>query len=429
MKNGNIIMLLALLLIAPGIARAQNTAGSLVITMPTGSEFTQGESITFAGVLMHEGAQNAWGTPAYSFSWISSIDGNVGGGVALTTGNLSVGTHIIVLRASDGYGRTLSAEKTIVIKPRPLKAHIVSKDPEGVYVEDEKVVLAAQPDGGTPPHAYAWTVDKAAAGTDREIIKTFSEGKHRIELTIKDAGGSSASASIGLTVLARTMQTGENLAVTIAEPSNHQRFGRGEAIRFKARVSGGQEPYRFLWADDGDRVLSRDNEFITVELSSGTHNVTRVRLTVTDAQGVSVSSAVSLLLEKGCVPDGMCSGEETYLNCPRDCGGRKDGFCDALSEGSCDPDCARTQDPDCLCDKNAACDAPYEDAQNCPADCPAGVPDALCEPVNNGKCDPDCEEGMDPDCDGGRETNYFILLILVLLTVAAAASLRLMRRR
>ena len=47
-----------------------------------------------------------------------------------------------------------------------------------------------------------------------------------------------------------------------------------------------------------------------------------------------------------CNPNGQCSEDENYLNCPQDCEtGLSDGICDYKADSICDPDC--TEDPDC----------------------------------------------------------------------------------
>jgi hypothetical protein len=67
--------------------------------------------------------------------------------------------------------------------------------------------------------------------------------------------------------------------------------------------------------------------------------------TVTMVSGLEYySNTVSIKVN--CNPNGQCSEDENYLNCPQDCEtGLSDGICDYKADGICDPDC--TEDPDC----------------------------------------------------------------------------------
>ena len=431
MKNTNTLLALAVLMaIAPLCVHAQNSPmESLVITMPTGSEFLQGQTITFAGVITRDASQYSQSQPAYSYSWTSSIDGPIGTGVAMSTDMLSPGPHTITLTASDGLGRTLSAEKTITVTALNLTVRIYSSESEGFFPEDEQTLIKAVPTGGIPPYSYAWTVDKAAAGSGQVLTRTFPSGNHKIELAMKDSDGSGASASIDITAYAKTPAIQKNLTAYIAEPANYQSFRVGSPIRFMADSSGGNEPYSYLWTSVGGGVLSKEKEFVMENHSFGAHKTAEIRLTVTDALGDSSSSSVTITLEESCILDGICGPGESYLNCPRDCAGKKDGYCDNAADGACDPDCARSADADCACNNDKVCEAPYENAQNCPGDCVTGVSDGRCDPIKDGRCDPDCKTGEDSDCGGGQGTNYFMLGVLVLLAIAAAAYLRFVRRR
>jgi hypothetical protein len=421
--------LIALLALLNVHAESIQTDG-LTITLPAGSEYMQGETITFAGVADAEGSQPDEQTPGYSYFWSSSIDGIIGTGVAIRAQNLSVGSHIITFQASDGSSPSLSAEKKITIDPRNLTVRITPSEPEGFFGVDEKAALKADAVGGVPPYAYIWTMDKAIVGNGQDISRTFSEGNYRIELVVKDSKGSYASASIDLSVYPGAAEGVKTLSAYIAEPAAYKSFRDGVPVRFRAGASGGSEPYNYLWTMDDGEVLSREKEFQLENFPAKTHKATTIHLTVTDEAGVSASSMTTITIEESCIPDGLCSPPiESYLNCPIDCAGKKDSYCDRLPDGICDPDCARTDDPDCACNKNRICEYPYEDTTNCPDDCPTGMPDERCDDIKDGRCDPDCPGEKDPDCGGGRERDYLILMALALAAIAAGSYLRFMRRR
>jgi len=122
-----------------------------------------------------------------------------------------------------------------------------------------------------------------------------------------------------------------------------------------------------------------------------------------------------------CCGDGVCSGEETYLNCEIDncaelCG---NGICDE-KEGENAESCAS----DCMCNFDGHCDS-WESVTSCPLDCTCGnnvcdvdlgenVANCMydcacnanyqCEPWEDEKyCPRDCGYGKDNDVNDGND--------------------------
>lgn len=95
--------------------------------------------------------------------------------------------------------------------------------------------------------------------------------------------------------------------------------------------------------------------------------------------------------------DGDCTGSETSVTCPGDCGGTVEkcgnGTCDAgETTASCPADCPATQ----KCG-NGTCDAD-ETTDSCPADCPAA------QKCGNGTCDTDeTTESCPADCPAAQK--------------------------
>jgi len=86
---------------------------NIVITAPqNGARFESGETITFYGTAADpiEGE-----IPEYFLIWTSSIDGEIGTGTAFTRDDLSEGTHIIVLAATNAAGKTKRQVVSITI--------------------------------------------------------------------------------------------------------------------------------------------------------------------------------------------------------------------------------------------------------------------------------------------------------------------------
>jgi hypothetical protein len=81
-----------------------------------GATFAQGAAVALQG----SGTDPEDGALAgASLTWTSSLDGAVGTGASLTVTSLSVGTHTIVLTATDAQGLAASASITVTINPAP----------------------------------------------------------------------------------------------------------------------------------------------------------------------------------------------------------------------------------------------------------------------------------------------------------------------
>lgn len=426
MKNTNIIML-ALTLFLAGIMGVQAQKGQQVtpvIIMPAGTEHNAGEIITFACAILEETSQYQQVGP-YTYSWVSNIDGSLGEGASVSTDHLSPGTHIITLYATDQYGKTLTAQKTIIVRPANLTVRISTSDAEGFYRTGERVEMEAAIRGGVPPYSYSWTIDKVFAGSENRINRVFTQsGPHRVELIAKDSAGSTAYASTTVTAYPVSAENRINLTARISSPSGNRSYMEGEPVRFKAEASGGMEPYQFLWTTGEGTVLSRQMEFTLPKTPTTGHRELRIHLTVTDAQGVSASDTVRMTVKRSCILDGICSPGENYLNCPQDCSGKNEGLCDRSADGRCDQDCTRNEDPDCACNRNGICESPYEEVANCPSDCPTGASDGRCDAIKDGRCDPDCTKNEDTDCSSDQSFNYFIIAVLCIMAITIILYLR-----
>lgn len=97
-------------------AAAGNTAPTATITSQSGYstyEISSGRALTLTGT----GVDPEDGTlSGAALAWSSSRDGALGTGASITKSNLSVGTHVITLTATDSSSATGTATKTVVVK-------------------------------------------------------------------------------------------------------------------------------------------------------------------------------------------------------------------------------------------------------------------------------------------------------------------------
>jgi hypothetical protein len=374
------------------------------------TEYTQGESITFAGIHIGEDTCGA----ACSYTWSSSLDGVLGTGVSISRNNLSAGQHIIEFTFSDGKGTIMTAKKDITIKPSSLQARIVLPAAETFYNETDNIPFNASVSGGVPPYTYSWRLDDKVIGSVKYLEIKDEAGIHTVRLEVKDAANSYKTEDETLWIIKPADIEIPPLKASIKTPKNRQTVKEGSTLKFTAEAAGGKEPYTYSWESDVNGLISREKEFNYSILSRDENGSNTITLRVSDSAGFAVSDKITLTIALICNHDKKCHTGENYYNCPDDCpSGGKDGVCDGVSDKRCDQDCKQGEDPDCECNKDGFCDVGTENYYNCPADCPSGTQDGTCDKVKDGRCDQDCKQGEDPDCVKGDDGKYILLLILV----------------
>ncbi|MHB8836853.1 MAG: Ig-like domain-containing protein [Candidatus Methylomirabilia bacterium] len=105
----------------------------------------------------------------------------------------------------------------------------------------ESTKLTAFADRGKPPFQYAWTGDVAGQG-ESATCTPKKIGSAKVAVTVTDAAGGKAEASLELTVEADT------LAVTLTP--DKPKLKLGESATIKAAVKGGKAPYAWTWTGE-----------------------------------------------------------------------------------------------------------------------------------------------------------------------------------
>jgi hypothetical protein len=88
--------------------------------------------------------------------------------------------------------------------------------------------------------------------------------------------------------------------VTILSPLDGSMQSSLEPIYFEGKITGGTPPYTLQWSSSEDGILS-DQKIFMANLSTafreGAFNPNNVSLTVTDANGLSATDNVSLMVK------------------------------------------------------------------------------------------------------------------------------------
>lgn len=141
--------------------------------------------------------------------------------------------------------------------------------------EGSEVTLSASVDWGVGALSYAYAGLPAGMSTQNTSVLTgipTASGSYTVTLTVMDAAGETATASVPLNV---------NPAMSATVASTSDRADTGQVVQFFANVSGGTSPYAVQWAF-GDGASGSGPAPLHAFNASGDYQVTA---TVTDALG------------------------------------------------------------------------------------------------------------------------------------------------
>lgn len=282
-----------------GLPDGGETAPVVTITSPVnGTVFDQGQAIVLQGTAIdtQDGP-----LPGSALGWTSDRAGNLGSGAQVTFGNAALGTHRIVLSATDRAGNVgLASISITVVVPGTNRAPVVSITAPasgmsliagtpftltGTATDPEEGVLS-----GT---ALAWSSSRdGALGTGTARSVTLSQGAHTLTLTATDSMGANATATVAISVNAPGNQPP---TARITAPTSAQTIFQGATVVFTGTGSdpedGSLTGTSLGWSSSLDGSLGTGSPRSVSTLSVGAHVVT---LVATDAGGNTGSSSVQV---------------------------------------------------------------------------------------------------------------------------------------
>ncbi len=232
-----------------------------------------------------------------ALSWSSDKDGFIGAGAAVTTSELSVGTHVITLTATDS--QDVSAADTITISIKddsPTSVTIHEPDDGEVFYYNEYIEFIGSAsdneDGRLTGSSLVWTSNQVSGtiGTGESFsINTLPIGEHLITLTATDSNGASIS-TFNVIEVKNTLPVAQ-----ITVPSDGASFEEGDVITFSGSAAdeedGNLTGSSLVWTSDIDGIIGVGVDVSNEKLSSGDHTIT---LTAIDSHGGQVSTSVSI---------------------------------------------------------------------------------------------------------------------------------------
>jgi PKD repeat protein len=168
------------------------------------------------------------------------------------------------------------------------------------------VSLSSTPSGGTLPYSYSWDFgDASTPGTTQNPSHIYTgAGTYTAALTVTDAAGHSAKASVVVTVSPALSATAN------ASPTSGQ---APLTVSLGATPSGGKTPYTYSWNfGDGTALGTTQNPSHTY-VSPGTFTA---KVTITDANGAKVTVNATAVTVSAAPLAASATASPTYGDAP-----------------------------------------------------------------------------------------------------------------
>ncbi|MBD3332923.1 PKD domain-containing protein, partial [candidate division GN15 bacterium] len=221
------------------------------------------------------------GTPPYGYTWDFG-DGDTSFVDNPTHTFQSEGTYTVTCEISDQSDQTCTRTIPIIVTA-PLTCSLAVSDTSGPAPHD--VTLTGFAFGGEPPYYYEWNISGIDSSLYGRVVdfEFDTEGTYTTTLRVWDAREFYCESSVDIVV-------GASLACQItAIPDS------GAApleVAFEAIITGGEEPYTYLW-DFGDNVTSSEANPIHIYDTDGVYTAL---LTVGDATDKECASETQVVI-------------------------------------------------------------------------------------------------------------------------------------
>lgn len=279
----------------------ENQSPIVTIVKPQdGATFTDQDSIHFVGAVVDDF------DTALIPNWHSSIDGDLGNGLAIYN-TLSVGTHRITLRATDSEGLTGKDTITLTVdeaeEPNDLpEVTILFPATNSIFTETDTITFEGKAvddeDGVLIPHWYS--SKDGFLGSGNTITNQLSVGTHTITLAATDTGGLTGKDTITLYIEEDEEPENKAPVVTITSPADGTTVQEGTSIHFTGTAIDPEEGTLIgSWYSHKDGFLGNGNSLEKV-LSIGNHTIT---FKAADSEGLSSHDTIHLVVEKDEEPE------------------------------------------------------------------------------------------------------------------------------
>jgi len=164
---------------------------------PLSASFTFNPSSPDAGQAVSFTGSASGGVSPYNYSW-SFGDGGTASGSSVSHTFQSNGTYTVALTINDSTGQIAKSSQTITVNARPSAS--ISYSPSNPVIL-APVAFSASVTGGTQPYSYSWDFGDGTTGSGSNVSHSYLlPGNYTVTLTVTDANGLKATASVTITV-------------------------------------------------------------------------------------------------------------------------------------------------------------------------------------------------------------------------------------
>ena len=241
-----------------------------------------------------------------ALAWSSDLNGPLGVGSSLTTTVLTAGLHVLELTATDSLGKSASSTLSLLVRPAvemPLPTVTIQGPGDGsTWYETVPITFQATAldlaDGPLPPERVSWfsSIDGLLRDAASFSSTDLSTGLHLIEVVATSSRGTTATATVAVTV--RPLSSAPPPGVTITSPQSGSRHRVGRAISLQGSatdvIDGAFADSRLAWSLEGGGQLATGGHATYMTIVPGTYCV---RLTATTVRGVTTSTTAALIVE------------------------------------------------------------------------------------------------------------------------------------
>src|SRR3989475_2764631 len=208
------------------------------------------------------------------------------------------GTYNVTMEAKDTGGLTGNQTATVIVTsvppppPQSLVVEITATPGEGTMPLTVSFTSAVT--GGVSPYSYDWEFGDGSRSNAADTVHIYiTGGNFSVWLNVNDAGGTPVqSAYLFVNVTPAVVN------LTVTPPTRFVEGSTGISVNFTASVTGGTPPYTYHW-DFGDGGQSHAPNPTHTYATNGTY---RVSVTVTDAQGQSVTRTLEFVVPLHSIP-------------------------------------------------------------------------------------------------------------------------------
>lgn len=221
---------------------------------------------------------SASGDNAWTYNWLSDVDGNLGSGKSISLSDMSIGKHIISLRVENGAGVSIDKRVIYILPQQSPSGSIISPVDGQDFIGGRDITFEVS---APSVQSGYWISDiQGTIGSTKTLTTSdLMIGQHTVTFVGFDADGNYVIDKVSFMIRQVSGPT-----VEITRPVNGQSFMEGQAVTFTGQATDPDGIIsQWQWVSNVDGVIGNQEEFTKSDLSTGKHDIT---VTVVDNNGV-----------------------------------------------------------------------------------------------------------------------------------------------